>query len=231
MARVGILGGSFNPVHDGHLRLAEVALARLGLDRVELVPANQPPHKPGQGLLPFADRAELCRVAADNAPGLTVNPLEGDRPGPSYTIDTLRLLVRSRPDDAFTFILGLGQFLQLPQWREGPSLADHADLAVAARPGDLEAAHVRSGHDRSDGLDAVVRRYWPSAGVLGHRAGMAWQVGGHVVRYLEGDFLVLSASQVRERWLAREPVSDLVPSAVAAWLDNHAEAVRAAWTA
>lgn len=224
MARVGILGGSFNPVHEGHLRLAGVSLRRLGLDAVELVPAGEPPHKPGQAMLPFEDRAALCRAAVEGVANLSVNVLEGDRPGPSYTIETLRLLESSRPDDAFTFILGLGAFLQLPNWREGLDLVRHADLAVAARPGDLEAA----GHDTA-GLAAMVDRYWPRAGVLGHKAGMAWQVGGHLVRYLEGDFLVVSASDVRRRWLAGESLDGLVPPAVAAWLDGHADRVREAW--
>ncbi len=236
MARVGILGGSFNPVHNGHMRLAEVVRARLGLDRVELVPAGEPPHKPDQGMLPFAARAELCRVAVAGLPDpgnscLDVNLLEGDRPGPSYTIDTLRWLERERPDDDFTFILGLGAFLLLPQWRHGLDLVRHAHLAVAARPDDMEAARSGEAPELESGMGGLIARYWPRAGVLGHGAGMVWQVGGRLVHYLEGDFLVLSASGVRERWLAGESIDDLVPQAVAAWLDAHADQVRAAWTA
>ena len=158
--RVGLLGGTFNPVHTGHVRLAVEVLETLGLDRVELVPAGAPPHKSGAGLLPFALRAELCRAAAEGVPGLEVNPLEGDRPGPSYTIETLRQLAASRPGDEFFFILGMGEFLVLHEWREGLRLPEYAHLVAASRAGaDPDAADTRL--EAQERARRYAGRHWP----------------------------------------------------------------------
>jgi nicotinate-nucleotide adenylyltransferase len=133
--RVGIFGGTFNPVHIGHLRAAIEVAEAVGLQAVEFVPAARPPHKVGNGLLDFDLRLELCRLAVEGLPGFSVNPLEARRDGPSYTCDTLTALGRSRPEDEFTFILGMGDLLCLGQRKNGYDLGRLAKLAVHARAG------------------------------------------------------------------------------------------------
>jgi nicotinate-nucleotide adenylyltransferase len=131
--RVGILGGSFNPPHVGHLLMAQEAHAQLGLDRVVLMPVASPPHKrldddPG----PEA-RLELCRLAVAKDERLAVSRLEVDRGGPSYTADTLREIHATSPGDELTFIVGGDMAASLPSWREPEAVLELATLAVAER--------------------------------------------------------------------------------------------------
>ncbi len=131
--KIGILGGSFNPVHNGHVRMAIEVLERLSLDRVELVPAKQPPHKQEGDILPFDLRLELVNQAIDGVPGLGSNPLEGEREGPSYTCDTLNCYRTEQPDSDFFFIVGRprfwsstngGEALRFLPWRPLPWSTD-----------------------------------------------------------------------------------------------------------
>jgi len=214
--RIGLLGGCFNPVHNGHLRLALEAGEGLELDRVDLVPAGVPPHKPGEPMLPFELRAALCEAAVAGVPALGVDRLEGDSPEPSYTINTLARLRDERPADRFTFILGAEDLLLLPQWRRGLEIPTLADLAVAGR--------------REDGLAAVrafVQRTWPGAEP---RSQTAWVLpGGRTLTWLSASRLDISASDIRARWLAGRSLLGLTPPAVERLLAANAEAARAAW--
>src|SRR5512142_198557 len=133
MKRLGILGGTFNPVHVGHMRLALEMAEALSLDRVEFIPAARPPHKPDEGMLPFDLRAQLLSLSIDGASGLAVNLMEAERPGPSYTWDTLVELSRQRPDTDLYFIMGASDLLNLHLWRRGPELGQLANLAVSNR--------------------------------------------------------------------------------------------------
>ena len=133
MASVGILGGTFNPPHIGHLVCAQEARAQLGLDRVVLMPVHTAPHKevlddPG----PEA-RLALCRAAIGGDDELDLSTLEIERGGPSYTVDTLRALHGSREGDDLTFIVGGDMASSLPAWREPEAVLELARLAVAER--------------------------------------------------------------------------------------------------
>ena len=131
--RIGLLGGSFDPVHYGHLRAAEWSLEALALDRVLLVPARRSPFK-GPGIASDRDRlAMLKRAAADN-PRFEVETCELDREPPSYTVDTLRTLTRRAPGDAFILILGSDAAKDLEKWREIGEIRSLADLRILARP-------------------------------------------------------------------------------------------------
>ncbi len=133
MARVGILGGTFNPPHIAHLVCAQEARDQLGLDRVLLMPALVPPHKevPDD---PGADaRLAMCRLATAGDPGLEVSSLELEREGPSYTVDTLRVLHDREPGDELTFIVGGDMAESLPSWREPREVLRLARLAVTQR--------------------------------------------------------------------------------------------------
>jgi nicotinate-nucleotide adenylyltransferase len=130
---LGVLGGTFNPPHIGHLVCAQEARAQLGLDRVLLIPVHTPPHKeiaddPG----PEA-RLALCRAAVAGDDELEVSTLEVDRGGSSYTVDTLRILHGSREGDDLTFIVGGDMASSLASWREPEAVLDLARVAVAER--------------------------------------------------------------------------------------------------
>ena len=133
MARVGLLGGTFNPPHLAHLVCAMEARDQLGLDEVRLVVAAVPPHKEVPADPGVEVRLDLCALAAAAEPGLEVSRVEADRPGPSYTVDTLRELHEDSPEDELTFIVGGDQALGLPDWREPDAVLSLARLAVAGR--------------------------------------------------------------------------------------------------
>ncbi len=139
MARVGILGGTFNPPHLAHLVCASQAATQLGLDRVLLTPVAVPPHKEADMDPGAAERLELCRLAVAGDERLQVCDLEIARGGPSYTVDTLRGLHERDPEDQLTFILGGDIALGLPNWNEPEAVLELATLAVAERSGATSA--------------------------------------------------------------------------------------------
>ncbi len=138
MARVGIMGGTFNPPHIGHQVCASEACDQLRLDRVVWVPAHTPPHKEVAAGAPSPEvRAELCRLATADDPRFEVSEIEIDRGGASYTVETLRELRRQRPDDELIFIVGADTALSLPTWREPQEVSRLAALGIAGRQGVL----------------------------------------------------------------------------------------------
>ena len=216
---IGIFGGTFNPVHVGHVRAAIEVAEALGLGGVEFVPAARPPHKCGEPMLDFPFREKLCRLAVRDVPGFSVNAMEAGRPGPSYTWDTLETLGRERPETAFCFILGQADLPQLPTWKNGLALGRLAHLAVHSREGQgLEAfAAFMSAHARE--MEAV-----PTADPA------RWNLPqGRVMTFVPIPRLDVSASDVRERWRRGRRIHGLVAEAVRHELENHAEALEAVW--
>lgn len=138
MARVGIMGGTFNPPHIGHQVCASEACDQLRLDRVIWVPAHTPPHKEVAAGAPSPEvRAELCRLATRDDPRFEVSEIEIERGGASYTVDTLRALREERPNDELVFIVGADTALSLPTWREPEAVSRLASLGIAGRQGVL----------------------------------------------------------------------------------------------
>lgn len=134
MPRIGVFGGSFNPIHLGHLLLAEDILEILPLDRILFVPAAAPPHKPARGLAPARDRYAMTELAIGGNPRFAISDLELRRPGPSYTVDTLEALRREAGAGATLFLLiGSETFLDLLSWKEPQRLAQLARLVVIPR--------------------------------------------------------------------------------------------------
>jgi len=131
---IGIYGGTFDPVHYGHLRTALEVKEEFGLDAVHLLPCGQPPHR-SQPIAPAAMRAEMLRLGINGRPGLWVDTRELDRPGPSYMIDTLRSLSSDFPDKNLLLFIGTDAFNQLERWRCWQQLFDYAHLVVMTRPG------------------------------------------------------------------------------------------------
>jgi nicotinate-nucleotide adenylyltransferase len=190
--RIGILGGTFNPPHIGHLVCAQEARAKLGLDRVLLMVAARPPHKavpadPGPEL-----RAALAEAAVAGDEGLEASRLELARAGPSYTVDTLAALHDATPEADLTFIAGADQAAGLPGWREPARVLALARLAVADRDG--------SGVDRERVRAAVA-----AAGGAPDR-----------VEFFAMPRLDVSSTDLRARVAAGRPIRHLVPRAVEA---------------
>ncbi len=189
MARVGILGGTFNPPHLGHLVCASEAADQLRLHRVLLMPVAVPPHKAAHGDPGAQERLELCRLAVAGDERLAVCALEIERGGSSYTVDTLRELHQREPEDHLTFILGGDAALGLPTWREPDAVLALATLAVAER----------CGAER----DAVAERLDEAFGALASLAFFAMPR------------IDISSSQVRRRVADGRPIRYLVPDRVA----------------
>jgi nicotinate-nucleotide adenylyltransferase len=188
VSAVGILGGTFNPPHLGHLVCAQEALVQLGLDRVVLMPVARPPHKEARDDPGPQARAVLCDLAVAGDPRLEVSRLEVERGGASFTVDTLRELHARAPEQDLSFIVGGDMAESLPSWREPEAVLRLARLAVAER----------SGVRRDD---------------IAHR--LAPLHTGDRVRFFDMPRIDISSSLVRSHVAAGRPVRYLVPDAVA----------------
>ncbi len=138
--RIGILGGTFNPPHLGHLVAAQEAYRELDLDQVMLIPARTPPHKPVDDEPGPEHRLELCRLAAGDDERFAVSDLELGRDGPSYTVDTLNVLKSQSPSDELFLILGADIAAGLPKWHDPERVLELATVAIAKRRGTTRAA-------------------------------------------------------------------------------------------
>ncbi len=190
--KLGVLGGTFNPPHVGHLVCAQEAHAQLGLDRVLLMPAGRPPHKEVEADPGAEARWDLCTRAVAGDERFAVSRLELDRAGRSFTVDTLKALHASEPELELTFIVGGDMARSLPSWREPETILSLATVAVAERAG--------------DGREAIAAALAPLA-------------GAERVRFFDMPRVDVSSSLVRERVAAGRPIRRLVPDAVAAAID------------
>ena len=134
--RLGLFGGTFNPMHYGHLRSAEEVCEALALTRLWFIPTGHPPHKTAPGITPFEVRLEMSRLAVGNHPVMSVSDLEGRRPGRSYSIETLRQIRREvGPACELYFILGLDAILEIATWKDYKDLFTLSHFVVLDRPG------------------------------------------------------------------------------------------------
>ena len=208
---IGILGGTFDPVHHGHLRLAEEVADACGLDRVLLVPAALPNLRDAPAT-PAAHRMEMVRLAAEGNPRLTVDGRELQREGVSYTVDTLlELRAELGPRCALCLILGADAFLRLSAWNRWLQLFDLGHIAVAARPGyDLDG-------DLAPQADLAAQ--WRSRRVDTPTA-LAERPAGAIAR-IDIPLLEISASDLRDRMSRGASVRYLLPQAVVDYIAAH----------
>ena len=136
--RIGLFGGSFDPVHLGHTMVARAALAEVELDRLFIIPAAQSPFKPEQSPAPAADRLAWLRLAFGDEPRCEIDAQEIARAGVSYSIDTVRDYVERFPAADLFYLIGADHVPTLPEWREAAALADAVSFVVVPRPGELE---------------------------------------------------------------------------------------------
>jgi len=188
--RLGLFGGSFDPVHEGHLAALRAVLAARPLAKVYLVPAGSPPHKPAGCEAPFPDRLAMLRLAVAGEPRAEVLDLEGRRAGPSYTVDTLRELATREPGAGWELLVGADMLADLPRWRAAAEVVARAAVVAFARPGEaLEAAL------------AAFRAAFP----------------GREPVLVPAPLLDVSATEVRRRLRAGEGVRGLLPPAAEAY--------------
>jgi nicotinate-nucleotide adenylyltransferase len=140
--RVGVFGGSFDPVHHGHLIVAAEAVRALALEELRFVPAREQPFKRDRLVAPADHRLAMLELAVAGVPGFVVDPQECRRPGPSYTVDTLRALREARPEASLSLLIGSDAARDFPQWREADAVRDLARVVVLTRPGVAPPAGV-----------------------------------------------------------------------------------------
>jgi len=193
---VGILGGTFDPVHSGHLILAEVAREQLNLNEVLFIPAGQPWLKVERTITPGEHRLQMLRLALDDTPYFRTSEMEIKRSGPTYTIDTINALKKhlSAEDELF-FILGQDNLMQLPQWHDAPELIKLCYLVAAPRPGvkkpDLKALEAE--------IPGIRQR----------------------VMLMKEPLVDISATDIRERVARGLSVRHLVPEPVNRYIKEH----------
>jgi nicotinate-nucleotide adenylyltransferase len=190
----GLLGGTFNPVHCGHLLAARAAAEALGLHRLLLLPNACSPLRQGEEMASPGDRLEMVRLAVAETTGLGVCDLEVRRPGPSYLIDTLRELRAAHPGVDFTFLMGVDSLRSFDRWREAAQIPALARVVVMPRPGDDAAAALTALESRAPALR------------------------GRIHLLTEGPRLDISATDIRDRIREGRSVRDLLPEAVADYI-------------
>ena len=206
---IGLMGGTFNPVHLAHLRIAEEARELCALDRVLFIPAADPPHKPLAGEVPFAQRCEMVRLAIAGNPAFELSDIEGQRAGKSYSIDTISFFRAQHPDDKLFFIIGSDSFLEIGLWHRYAEIFRLCNLIVVERPA------VRSA-DPLAALPVAIR------GEFSYTAASAQTAARirTVCALSEGCPLDISSTGIRSLVAAGRSITYLVPPAVEAYIKN-----------
>ncbi len=190
--KIGVLGGTFDPPHYGHLKIAEEAIAKLGLAEVMFAPAGQPPHKQGQKVSPVARRVEMVRLAIASDARFVLSRVDSEGEGPSYTVDLIRRLRQSLPGDVeIFFIMGMDSLASILTWREPAELIRLCRLAVFERPGFTADWFVLEKQ-----LPGIRER----------------------VTLLNAAVSDISATEIQRRARAGESIAELVPESVAAYV-------------
>ena len=201
--RIGILGGTFDPIHLGHLAIAQAALDRLALDHVILIPAGRPWLKSDQQVTAPEHRLAMARLAVQDSPGLEVSSIEIDRPGLTYTVDTLIELRQNLGSGADLYlVLGMDSIRELPRWRDPEKLFDLCVIVAVSRPdiSDVSPAEIEL-------FTAAAQPPFPAA-------------RGRIIT-IRGPMLDISATQIRQRVANRQPIGDSVPPPVQRYIQEH----------
>ena len=204
---LGVFGGTFNPIHFAHLRVAETVREALDLERVLLIPSADPPHK-SRRLTSATHRLEMVKLASASNPSLETLDLELKRPGPSYTVDTLRALSRRYKGQQLWFLLGTDTLTELDSWHEPKTLLGLANFAVVGRPG-FEQQPLESLLP-----ERLAGSFIAGPNVLKHES-------GREIRSVPFPPLGISASDIRKGIARGASIRYLVPDAVIEYIEKH----------
>ena len=200
--RLGVLGGTFDPIHNGHLRAGEAAQDALKLDEIRVIPSHDPPHRPLNPRASAFHRFALAALAIQGRESWRLSDAELTRPGPSYTAHTLRALHAEGWDPAqIFFIIGSDAFAEIATWYEFPAVLRYANFAVVARPGSMTPTAVLD-------MDAVRPADPAAAGTTGFCP-------------IDAEMPPISSTDIRARLAARHSIDALVPRPVAQYILNH----------
>lgn len=197
MKQVGILGGTFDPVHNGHIKLAINAYAQLSLDELWLMPTPNPPHKQGRHIADFEDRFNMLRLAIKDRAGFVCSDFEREREGKSYTSDTLLRLRAVHPDKCFHFIMGADSLFEILTWHEPQTIFDNAILTVAKRDYNYTSESI------SDYAKELKAKY------------------NARIELLDSECIDISSKRIRSYVRAGRSIAKYAPQAVCEYIDKH----------
>jgi nicotinate-nucleotide adenylyltransferase len=215
--RIGLFGGTFNPIHRGHLRAALEVKKDFNLDQVSLIPAALPPHKTPGVVANADDRLEMIHLAISDLSGLTVSDVELNRPGPSYTIDTVRYFKRTLTDDSRLYlIMGLDAFLEIDTWKSYAELLEQIAFIVMARPDE--------GYPDADRGWKILENYLKSTLSADYEfitaRGCYTSAGKQPIHIIDIDALDISSTIIRQNIKTNKTIENLVPPGVAEFIKS-----------
>lgn len=207
--RIGLLGGSFNPVHNAHLRIAGEAQAACLLDKIIFIPAADPPHKLLAGDISFEQRSKMVSMAIACRAGFEMSAVEAERGGKSYSIDTIRTFREWFQDDELFFIIGCDSFLEIGTWHRYAEIFSLCSLIVVDRPGCPTINPI-------DALPEAVRGEFAPDG----ETGFLKHESGFTVFFITGSPLEVSSTEIRRLAAAGSDITRYVPPDVAAYIST-----------
>ena len=215
--QIGLFGGTFNPIHQGHLRAASEVIKRFNLDQIFLIPAALPPHKTPGAVADADDRLEMIHLAITDLSGLKVSDVELNRPGPSYTIDTVRHFKKTLADDSRIYlIMGLDAFLEIDTWKSYAELLEEIAFIVMARPN-------KDYRDTDQGWK-ILENYLKSTLSADYEfmaaRGCYTLEGKQPIRIVDIDALDISSTKIRQNIKTNKAIDHLVPPQVAEFIQS-----------
>ena len=197
MARIGIMGGTFDPIHNGHLMVGRQAVAEYGLDQVWYMPSGQPPHKMGRNISSAHDRCAMVSLAVSGEQGMSLSEFETSREGTTYTATTLKLLAEEYPSDTFSFIIGADSLYEIENWYHPEEILTGTEILVASR-------EYGRFHRTLDGqIEYLKERF------------------GARIRKLSCEEVDISSHEIRQAAAQGICIREWVPDAVAAYIEEH----------
>jgi len=208
MASIGILGGTFDPIHNGHLQLAREALTQLELDEVRLMPVNIPPHRE-KPIASSTQRQKMLDLAIEEEPKLKIDLRELESTDISYSINTLKSLRKEYPEDSLCLILGQDAFDKIDGWKDWSELLHYTHIIVANRP-----------EESQDDISTELQT-WIEKNQTTYKTGLKNNLFG-TIYFMNIPMLDISSSMIRQYYSENKPVDNLLPEIIQTYIkDNH----------